>query len=227
MADPSWLSDSNDTPPPPPPTNSTPGWSETSQNEGASTSSSAASNAPAGSDEAWNAEVPKEAYYAKFCMNIGMGLFVSFTGVEAISFSTDDTRFKDTLIDAGVSSDVLCKAGTSQCATAAQDIGNIFVGFYMVFFGCILIFHELIQHCKIQFLDRFMKKNFGFLYGVHGKSSYMVFIGIMPSGLQSISLSTPCAITVAIWGALHTLWCFYRPNHFEKVKKYNPKIDNY
>ena len=112
------------------------------------------------------------------------------------------------------------------CANATQDVGNIFVGLYMTFFGILLGFQELLLLCTCQGLSMAMKKNFGFLYGVHGKSSFMVFMAILPSGLQGVPLRVPCGVTVGAWGIIHTLWYFRYPDHFVKHIKYNPATDD-
>ena len=111
------------------------------------------------------------------------------------------------------------------CSTSAQDVGNIFVGIYMAFFGCLLAFQEMIVLCSCDGMNKIMKKNFGFLYGVHGKSSFMVFMAILPSGLEGVPLRVPCGVTVGIWGILHTAWYFKFGDHFVKHVKYNPATD--
>ena len=95
----------------------------------------------------------------------------------------------------------------------------------MVFFSSILIVQEIAVIANMESLTLVWKRNFGFLFGVHGKSSYHVFNAILPSGLVAIPISTPCGITVGVWGILHTLWYCKYPHHFVKHVKYDPKHD--
>jgi hypothetical protein len=95
----------------------------------------------------------------------------------------------------------------------------------MVFFSSILIVQEIAVIANMESLTLVWKRNFGFLFGVHGKSSYHVFNAILPSGLVAIPISTPCGITVGVWGILHTLWYYKYPHHFVKHVKYDPKHD--
>ena len=112
------------------------------------------------------------------------------------------------------------------CATSNQDAGNVFVGLYMCIFAFILILHEMIEVIQCEGPGLLLKKNFGFLYGVHGKSAYHIFMAILPSGLKSVTLRVPCGITVGCWGIIHTLWYCKWPDHFVKHRKYNPATDD-
>jgi hypothetical protein len=139
-------------------------------------------------------------------------------------FRSDNNRQLENQTGVG---EVLCVPGdTSLCATSQQDIGNVFVGIYMTFFSLVLIFQELVELMQCSGPSLMMKKNFGFLYGVHGKSSYHIFMAILPSGLVGVSLRAACGITVGLWGILHTLWYCKWPDHFVKYKKYNPATDD-
>ena len=59
-------------------------------------------------------------------------------------------------------------------STSINDTGLIFVGLYLIIFAGLVFFYELAQVLNWESLDLFMKKNFGFLYGVYGKSLFIL-----------------------------------------------------
>jgi cytochrome c biogenesis protein CcdA len=59
-------------------------------------------------------------------------------------------------------------------ATSINDTGLIFVGLYLIIFAGLVFFYELSQVLKWERMDDFMKQNFGFLYGVNGKSLFIL-----------------------------------------------------
>ena len=59
-------------------------------------------------------------------------------------------------------------------ANSINDTGVIFVGLYLIIFAGLVVFYELAQILNWERLDMFMKKNFGFLYGVYGKGFFIL-----------------------------------------------------
>mmetsp|Transcript_1107 Transcript_1107/g.1808 ORF Transcript_1107/g.1808 Transcript_1107/m.1808 type:complete len:128 (-) Transcript_1107:580-963(-) len=59
-------------------------------------------------------------------------------------------------------------------AGSINDTGLIFVGLYLIIFAALVFLFELAQILKWEKFDEFMKKNFGFLYGVIGKSVFLL-----------------------------------------------------
>lgn len=213
--EPSWLSDSPAASPVPQKVpGDAPEWAD----------NDAGASAPAPKAASAAVEGKHPMYYALFLMNLGMAIFECAAGVLAIMFSTNGSRSAQNIAGRG---DVMCQASNiANCSTAKEDLGNIFVGIYMVVFSSIIIVHELIQLCPCQSLDLVMKKTFGFLYGSHGKSSFFIFMSVLPSGLVGVTVSIACAITVGTWGALHSLIYLMRPEYFPKLTKYDPKMDD-
>ena len=70
------------------------------------------------------------------------------------------------------------------------------------------------------------KKNFGFFYGVVGKSCYMILIGVFAFGLdvtgfaRKINLSA--AVLMAAFGFLSVIIHCIKPDFFDKKEKYRP-----
>ncbi len=54
-----------------------------------------------------------------------------------------------------------------------DDTGVIFVGIYMILFAAIEFIFEISQVMPWEALDTFIKKNFGFLYGMIGKGMFI------------------------------------------------------
>jgi len=126
-------------------------------------------------------------------MNMGLCVFMAATGALGVKYST------------GIS-----------------DSGNAFVGVYMCLFASILFTHELIQLYPCEVLDNFGKRNFGFLYGINGKSIYTCFMAILCFGLRKpYDLALPCGIVVFAWGIVQVLYHWRFPDHFDKLDKFS------
>ena len=59
-------------------------------------------------------------------------------------------------------------------AESINDTGLIFVGLYLMIFAALVFLYELSQILNWERMDDFMKRNFGFLYGVYGKSLFIL-----------------------------------------------------
>ena len=54
---------------------------------------------------------------------------------------------------------------------------DIFVALYMILFGLLLFTYELMWWKTIDSITRSLRKNFGFMFGIKGKSFFIIFIG--------------------------------------------------
>jgi hypothetical protein len=215
----SWLSDSQDEVPSPASSGAgnAPSWA---QSESSSSGTKAAVTEP----KKASGESSEANGWVKFTLaliNIGMAVFVSFTGAMSIKFSTNKNRVFVIVADVGPE---LCDPiDISMCATAKDDVGNVFVGIYMVLFSLVLFFFELGHLLSITFLNNMMTRNFGFLNGMHGKCMYIVFMAILVFGLtQPKTLATACGITVGSWAPVQTLLYLKWPKQFPKLEKFDP-----
>ena len=59
-------------------------------------------------------------------------------------------------------------------ANSINDTGLIFVGLYLILFAGLVFVYEISQVLGWEVLDNFMKRNFGFLYGVNGKGLFIL-----------------------------------------------------
>lgn len=65
-----------------------------------------------------------------------------------------------------------------------NDIAELFVSIYMMLFASLLAAYELMWWVTIDKLNKSMRKNFGFLYGIKGKALYMIFVAFLAIGLE-------------------------------------------
>ena len=128
-----------------------------------------------------------------------------------------------------------------------QQAQVVFMGIYIILFAginnislllfpfwkiitiiiALLFTFELLQICSCcEALDTMYKKNFGFFYGVVGKSCYMILIGVFAFGLdvsgtaQQINYSA--AVLMAASGFFAVIIHCVNPNFFDKKEKYRP-----
>ena len=140
-------------------------------------------------------------------INIGVCVFMAATGVLGISGAVK-------------------KEEEESDPNGELAVTDVFVGTYMVLFALILFCYEVAYVTKIETLNMIMKRNFGFLYGVIGKCSYIIFMAILVFGLsQPRTLVLACGIIVACWAPVQLLYYMRFPDHFDKVTKYDPRED--
>jgi len=112
---------------------------------------------------------------------------------------------------------------------SVDDTAIVFVGIYMIIFAGILLCFECLQLCCqcgcCKVIDTFWKKNFGFLYGVIGKSVFTAFIAVLAFGVdnqaQSLAMASGCI--GCIWPFIQTILFFQYPDSFDKPTKFVPQ----
>jgi hypothetical protein len=68
-------------------------------------------------------------------------------------------------------------------SSSITDSSTIIVGLYMILFSGMLATFEIIQIYPCSLIDILYKKNFGFLYGLMGKSGFTVFMAVLSFGI--------------------------------------------
>lgn len=68
-------------------------------------------------------------------------------------------------------------------SSSITDSSTIIVGLYMILFSGMLATFEIIQIYPCSLIDLLYKKNFGFLYGLMGKSGFTVFMAVLSFGI--------------------------------------------
>ena len=79
-------------------------------------------------------------------MNIGATLFLAATGVLGIMNGIDTP---------GV-------------------VRIVFLGAYLILFAALVFAYEIVQLAPVEVLDSYMRRNLGFLYGIIGKSFFLL-----------------------------------------------------
>lgn len=55
-----------------------------------------------------------------------------------------------------------------------DSAGKFFVAAYMFFFATLLFIFELMEFRRIEWVDNWFRRNFGFLYGPMGKAFFII-----------------------------------------------------
>lgn len=59
-----------------------------------------------------------------------------------------------------------------------------FLGCYLIVFGALLFLYELLYWQPFPALNKSLRRNFGFLYGIKGKGFFLIFIAFLCLGLR-------------------------------------------
>eukprot|EP00534_Pseudo-nitzschia_fraudulenta_P000774 CAMPEP_0201123706 /NCGR_PEP_ID=MMETSP0850-20130426/9013_1 /ASSEMBLY_ACC=CAM_ASM_000622 /TAXON_ID=183588 /ORGANISM="Pseudo-nitzschia fraudulenta, Strain WWA7" /LENGTH=198 /DNA_ID=CAMNT_0047390765 /DNA_START=103 /DNA_END=699 /DNA_ORIENTATION=+ len=107
--------------------------------------------------------------------------------------------------------------------TGVGDLSEPFLAFYMILFAVLLFIYELMWWTPFPKLNKDMRKNFGFLYGLRGKGLYLIFVGFLCFGLgkeakvAALNYATGSAFLAG--GLFHMFVIFFRP---ETAREYQP-----
>ena len=66
----------------------------------------------------------------------------------------------------------------------ASELAEIFVSIYMLCFSVLLVLYEAMWWYSVDAVNKNLRTNFGFLYGVKGKAMYLIFIAFLVIGLK-------------------------------------------
>ena len=106
-----------------------------------------------------------------------------------------------------------------------DDYTTAFLSVYMVIFGLLLGMYEFLWWSPIGALNKTIRKNFGFLYGIKGKGFYLIFIAFLTlglwdddsSGVKGLDWAT--GIGWLVGGCVHVFVSWTMP---EVVEAYKP-----
>jgi hypothetical protein len=95
------------------------------------------------------------------------------------------------------------------------DLAEPFLASYMILFAALLFFYELMWWRPLPGINKSLRKNFGFLYGLRGKGLYLIFVACLCLGLgQDASVKEMNYATGAAFlagGCLHIFVVCARP----------------
>jgi len=66
-----------------------------------------------------------------------------------------------------------------------DELAQIFVSVYMILFAFLLFFYELMWWTAIPAVNKNLRVNFGFMYGVKGRAAYLIFVAFLVLGLKN------------------------------------------
>jgi len=70
-----------------------------------------------------------------------------------------------------------------------DELAQIFVSVYMILFAFLLFFYELMWWTAIPAVNKNLRINFGFMYGVKGRAAYLIFVAFLVLGLKNDRIS--------------------------------------
>jgi len=106
--------------------------------------------------------------------------------------------------------------------TDIDSTEKLFVAIYLIFFALLLFLQELSEIKKMERLEFFFRRNFGFMYNILGKALFIVFIAFLCFGLgDPVALTYSTGFGLAIFGALQVGLYLKYPEYFE-VNPWDP-----
>uniref|UniRef100_A0A7S0FT56 Uncharacterized protein n=1 Tax=Minutocellus polymorphus TaxID=265543 RepID=A0A7S0FT56_9STRA len=101
-----------------------------------------------------------------------------------------------------------------------MDISEAFVAAYMILFAALLALYEFMWWSTIDAINKSMRKNFGFLYGIKGKAAYLIFVAFLTIGLESSIKWLRYTVGIAFLadGALHFFLLCSKPDLVSNYK---------
>lgn len=101
-----------------------------------------------------------------------------------------------------------------------MDISEAFVAAYMILFAALLALYEFMWWSTIDAINKSMRKNFGFLYGIKGKALYLIFVAFLTIGLESSIRWLRYTVGIAFLadGALHLFLLCSKPDLVSSYK---------
>ena len=104
---------------------------------------------------------------------------------------------------------------------SGTDLSEAFVAVYMLLFATLLALYEIMWWSTIDVINKNLRKNFGFLYGVKGKAFYLIFVAFLVIGLKNKVikwLQWAVGISYLVSGVLHLFLWFTKPELVSSYK---------
>ena len=94
------------------------------------------------------------------------------------------------------------------------DLSEPFLATYMIMFAALLGIYEFMWWMPVPHINKSMRRNFGFLYGLLGKGLYLIFVACLCLGLGTDAyvkeLNWATGILFLVDGCLHVFVVFFR-----------------
>lgn len=138
------------------------------------------------------------------------------------------------LADMGISV-MMAALGVLVCIHYAGNLtstSEVFLAAYMILFATLLFLYELMWWKAIPFVNKTIRKNFGFLYGLKGKGFYLIFVAFLCLGLGddvNVNKALPWATGLSFlgMGILHFFVVFMFPDTAIKYQAPTAGLDRF
>lgn len=100
--------------------------------------------------------------------------------------------------------------------TGVGDFSEPFLAAYMILFALLLFVYEIMWWAPFPAVNKSLRRNFGFLYGLRGKGLYLIFVACLCLGLgkdakvKELNYATGAAFLLG--GCLHWFLVCMRPD---------------
>eukprot|EP00804_Cyclotella_cryptica_P012019 CCRYP_004478-RA/>CCRYP_004478-RA protein AED:0.46 eAED:0.46 QI:206/1/1/1/1/1/2/105/204 len=150
----------------------------------------------------------------------GTGANVNVGGANSPSGNVNCIQRLLSLWDMGLSA-LMCCLGVFGILQN-KGLPQIFVSVYMILFSVLLFCYELMWWKSIDVINKSLRMNFGFMYGIKGKAFYLIFIAFLSAGLKE-NVTFPWLPWMTFGGYLGTgilllFLHFMRPQMLESYK---------
>jgi len=109
--------------------------------------------------------------------------------------------------------------------SGVSDTSAAFLATYMIIFATLLATYEVMWWIGIPWINKLLRKNFGFMYGLKGKGLYLIFVAFLCLGLKNDSfpkqvkiLTWATGISYLVVGVLHLFIVCIHPAISEKYR---------
>mmetsp|Transcript_24947 Transcript_24947/g.38587 ORF Transcript_24947/g.38587 Transcript_24947/m.38587 type:complete len:209 (+) Transcript_24947:84-710(+) len=91
------------------------------------------------------------------------------------------------ILNLGICSAMICAATYTilEVDFNTDDFASAFVAIYMILFSSLLALYEFMWWAGVGWINKYLRKNFGFLYGIKGKAAFIIFTAFLNFGLDA------------------------------------------
>jgi hypothetical protein len=115
---------------------------------------------------------------------------------------------------------------------SVSDTAAGFLAAYMIIFALLLLVYELMWWMVVPWINKTLRKNFGFLYGLKGKGMYLIFVAFLTLGLKNDNfgkhveiLTWVTGISFLTMGVLHLFLVCVHPTITDKYRAPTAGLD--
>jgi len=111
----------------------------------------------------------------------------------------------------------------------SEVLSESFLAIYMILFASLLCMYEIMWWMSMPKINKILRKNFGFMYGLRGKGLYLIFVAFLCIGLggdNSVSaLTWVTGISYLVVGLLHMFIVCLHPDISAKYQAPTAGLD--